>query len=534
MKKPGKKRLNRFALTVPFLPLVLSAALLGGCKPTPPPATPAKLPLILGMEYALPGLGPEVAQTRLPGVKFLPEVFGWGKMQPREGGAINFGTLDTLVREYQDAGFAECMVGLRPDNDWASVAPNAPLPNTSSAPKPEHVADFAAWVRAVVERYDGDGVADMPGLKQPVRYYEIGVEFSSYEPEPAADYLAMLETGYHAAHEAYADAVVMHAAFLVATAFASNPGPEEYDAAFAAVDKRIMYHSLEDIRAVLDRPDLFDAVNFHTYSAEVDATAQWIRYEMGQRGYDKPLVISDTLPSSFAGWGPATTCAGAPASLAIMVAPATEADRCRLADYFTKLVNGDRDTLDWLHGYAAQDMVQLSVMAADQGVAFVNTSYMQDLTGLNAPIFRAAAGNSAWAGMVDSTINWFTRTHVVTGYRPLFYALRQLANRLDNCTGVQRTATEDPAIRLYRVTRAVGSESPDFWIAWHDPGTLLLPGDTVPQATLTLHTTASSLVVESLITQPNQTVPDTQTVAVQDDTASIALTPTPVFILPAT
>ena len=92
------------------------------------------------------------------------------------------------------------------------------------------MADFAAWVHSVVERYDGDGVDDMPGLIRPVRYYEIGVEFSSYEPEPVADYLAMLETGCHAAHEAHTDAVVMHAAFLTATAFADIPGPDGYEA----------------------------------------------------------------------------------------------------------------------------------------------------------------------------------------------------------------------------------------------------------------------------------------------------------------
>jgi len=532
MKLSVVARSNGLARGMQVLSLTLLPALLSACKPTPPPVTPAKLPLILGMEYALPGLGPDAAQTRLPGVKFLPEVFGWGKMQPKEGGAINFATLDALVKEYQEAGFAECMVGLRPDNDWASVAPNAPLPNTSFAPKPEHTADFAAWVRAVVERYDGDGVNDMPGLKRPVRWYEIGVEFSSYEPEPAADYLVLLEVGYRAAHDACADAVVMHAAFLVATAFASNPGPEEYDAAFAAVDKRIMYHSIQDIRAVLDRPDLFDAVNFHTYSAELDATAQWLRWEMDQRGYDRPLVISDTLPSSFAGWGPATTCTGAPAGLAIMVAPATEADRCRLADYFTKVVNGDRATLDWVHGYVARDMVQLTVMAADQGIAFVNTSFMQDLTGMNLPIFRAAAGNSAWAGMVDSRVNWFTRKQEVTGCRPLFYALQQLANRLDNCVAVQRVAVEDPAVRLYRVTRAAGAELPDFWVAWYDPGVLLLPGDAVSQTTLTLNTTAVSLTVESVIIQPDQTEPDTFSVPAQAGVASIALTPTPVYILP--
>ena len=35
---------------------------------------------------------------------------------------------------------------------------------------------YTAWVSSVVERYDGDGVDDMPGLEQPVKYWEIDNE----------------------------------------------------------------------------------------------------------------------------------------------------------------------------------------------------------------------------------------------------------------------------------------------------------------------------------------------------------------------
>jgi hypothetical protein len=482
------------------------------------------------MEYALPGLGPGIAQTRLPGVKFLPEAFSWDKMQGSKRAAIDFRTLDRMVKEYQDAGFAECMIGLKSMSSWASKAPKADLPDTNFTPKPEYMADYAEWVRAIVERYDGDGVDDMEGLKRPIRYYEIGVEFSTYEPEPVADYLEMLAKGYRAAHDAYADAVVMHAAFLVVNAFVGNPESGEYETAFAAVDKRIMYHSLDEIRAVLDHPELFDAVNFHTYSEELEATTKWLRYEMETRSYEKPLIISDTLPSSFIGWGAATTCEGDPPTLGIIVAPATEADRCRLADYFTHLVNRDQDTLDWLHGYLAEDMVRLTVTAAEQGIHFVNTSYMQDLTGLDLAIFRAGAGNSAWAGMVSSRVDWFGQRQVITGYRPMFYALQQLAGHLDKYSVVRRLTDTDPANHLYVVQETSGAGFPDFWIAWRDPGVLILPGDVIHGGNVVMGTSAASVTVERLINQQGQTTPTTETLPVQDGSVSIPLTPTPVFI----
>jgi len=515
--------------TVLLLPLSLMA--LTACKPDTP-VTPATLPLIVGMEYALPGTAEGVVQTRLPGVKFMPDLIGWDKMQPAADAAIDFSMLDRLVEEYQGAGFRECMVGLKSKCSWGSIAADVALPETNFAPKPEYMDDYVAWVKAVIERYDGDGIDDMADLKYPIRYYEIGVEFSSYEPEPVADYLGMLEAAYQGAHEAYPDVIVLQVPFLVVGAFVNNPGPGEYEAAFAAVDSRIMFHSLEEIRAILDRPDLFDALNFHcgALPEDVDATVAWLRYEMETRGYEKALVCSDTLPSSFVGWGPATRCTGALNTLGIVLPPAVEADRCRLADYFTKLVNGDAAMLDWVHGYIAETMTETVIAAADQGIHFINTTFMQDLFPLNTPALMAAAGNSAWSGMVETTYNAFTQAHTTTGYRPLFYALQQLAAAVDGYTRVERIDVDEPGVRLYRVSSANDTELPSFWVAWYEPGILILPGDAVPETTLTLEITAATVEVETLITGPDQMEPVVESVNAVEGTVTVDLSPTPVFI----
>ncbi len=510
--------------------ILLLPSFLAACPKKP--AAPAQLPLAVGMEYALYGTAEGVAKTRLPAVKFMPDLIGWDKMQKSADAAIDFSVLDRLVKEYQGAGFEECMVGLKSKCSWASIAPAALLPDTNFAPKPEYMPAYAAWIKAVVERYDGDAVEDMPNLEHPIRYYEIGVEFSSYEPEPVDDYLGMLDAAYHAAHEASANVIVLQCPFLVVSAFVNDPDPAEYEAAFAAVDQRIMYHSLEDIRAILDRPDLFDAVNFHcgALAEDVDATVEWLRYEMESREYSKPLVCSDTLPSSFVGWGNATECTGDLDSLGIVLPPASEADRCRLADYFTKLVNADAATLDWLHGYIAETMVETVVAAAEQGVSFINTAYIEDLFPLNTAALKASAGNSAWAGMVETTWNLVTQEHVTKGYRPLFYALRQLTTALDKYNVVERISVDTLGIRLYRVRCTDAHALPDFWIAWYEPGTLVLPDDAVPQSTLQFETTAKRVSVETLITKPSQTSAESATVAQSGGIAEIALTPTPVFI----
>ncbi len=42
--------------------------------------------------------------------------------------------------------------------------------------RPKDVAKYQRWVRAVVERYDGDGVNDMPGLTAPIKFWQVDNE----------------------------------------------------------------------------------------------------------------------------------------------------------------------------------------------------------------------------------------------------------------------------------------------------------------------------------------------------------------------
>lgn len=513
-----------------LLPLALSA-----CPPPPPPPPPvrASLPLIVGMEYAFAGLADGLTGTRMPGVKFFPSLFNWGEMQATAESAIDFRVLDRMVKEYQDAGFTDCMVALHSKCPWGSVQGNPLAPDPNYAPKPEYLDEYAAWVQAVVERYDNDGVQDMDGLSRAIRYYEIGTEFSTYEPESVAEYLGMLATAYAAAHAAFAGAIVMNAAFLTTTAFVNDPGPEEYEEAFAQVSTRIMYHSLEDIRAVLDRPDLFDAVNFHALASplEIEATVAWLHYEMDQRGYEKPLVISDTSPNPFIGWGAATICNTLPQWMGLVLPPATEADRCRLADFFTLLIEKDQPTLDWAYGQVARDMAKMIVIAAEQGIAFLNTSFMEDLIQMQTPAFQAAAGLSAWAGMATTTFNLVTQEHIIQELRPLYYAIKQTIDRLDKSVLVERVETDDPNVYLYRVWQTGSLIAPVLWIAWYEPGILILPGDADPAVNLSLDVPGASVTVEELIITANQAA-ETYTVSASNGAVVIELNSTPVFILP--
>jgi hypothetical protein len=402
----------------------------------------------------------------------------------------------------------------------------------SPVPKPEYMALYEKWISSIVERYDKDGVGDMPGLLYPIRIYEIGVEFSTYEPEPVDQYLNMLEHAYKAAHTAYPNVIIAHVAFLTTLALKDHPttGPE-YEQAFKKWAQTYPFgrvHTLEEMRKILDRPDIFDVVNFHALNDpdEIVDTMKWLKWEMQQRKYSKPIIVSDTIPEMFVAWGAATKCGLNPLQMGTILWPAIENDRCRLADYFTKLVSNDQAAVAWTQGFVASDTVKKVITAAEQGVMLINTSYMEDLVQLKWPVFNAGAGTSAWAGMVELGWGWCKK-------RAGYYALGQTLNALRNYDSVTRITKEfdgtaiDPRLHIYQIIKKDGHIG---WVAWFDPGYLVLPGDPVPTYNLTCYPGGSSITVEPMIFNAGQSQPTPYVIKTPQGAVTITFSPYPVFV----
>src|SRR5690242_18532870 len=116
---------------------------------TPAPRT------IIGVEYAFPGQASALAKTGIKGVKYFPDIYEWGDMQKKSGGAIDFSETDRYVKEYEDAGFTSLTMSLQSKSSWASVDGKGLKPKNLS-PKPEYAEQWKKYVAAVVERYDMD------------------------------------------------------------------------------------------------------------------------------------------------------------------------------------------------------------------------------------------------------------------------------------------------------------------------------------------------------------------------------------------
>ena len=514
-----------------FVRALLAFSLLASPRTVAAQQLPPRLPgtnMVIGLEYAVldnlrlvTSMATALSATGLTGMKHYVESVQWGEMQKSATAPVDFTKLDWFVKEYQTKGFTELTLSLKPHSAWGSKNVGR-LKSTNAAPKPQYRDHFQRWVSAVIERYDGDGVSDMAGLRWPIRYVEIGNEFSSYEPEPVDEYLDLLKLAYDAAHRASTTVLVGHAAFLTTPVNMNVASANDYDAVWKSTRRVDKSHDLADMRKILDHPELFDFINLHNLGDpyEIEHQVRWLKFETGRRNYTKPIVISDTLPTSYAGWGAATVCAGL--GLSVMVPPAVESDRCRLAAYFTKLVNKDAATLAWTRSFVAADQVQRTIIAAEQGIKLINLSFTSDIAFATSPAMRAGAGISAWGGAIQTNIFG----GAVTDRFPLFYSIKQMMGYLHGYRSISRVPTPNAQARVYRVEGAAGT----FWVAWRDPRGVVLPEDGAPSLNVTLPMTTARGTVEPVITASGQTSARPVLVNVVNGQLPLTLTHTPVYI----
>lgn len=107
----------------------------------------------------------------------------WGAIERERGAGYRWGNLDAEVRAAQ-ANHTALLITIWPFAQWDQDAchasdPSAPASffrslNRLYAPC-DRVA-YTAFIGALVDRYDGDGSRDMPGLLYPVRHWEVGNE----------------------------------------------------------------------------------------------------------------------------------------------------------------------------------------------------------------------------------------------------------------------------------------------------------------------------------------------------------------------
>ncbi len=130
------------------------------------------------------------------GFEIVRRFIRWGRIEPQRG-TFDWSWLDYDVSMIHKYGF-DILLILIPFADWDQ---DLCRPGANLNGPPCDIEAYKAFVRAIVERYDGDGFSDMPGLARGIHFWEIfnepalpaGIE--GYDV-PVEAYLELLKATY--------------------------------------------------------------------------------------------------------------------------------------------------------------------------------------------------------------------------------------------------------------------------------------------------------------------------------------------------
>jgi len=154
-----------------------------------------------------------------------PGSFVWGFIEKSKGN-YDFSITDNFVKTAQKNNVA-ILATIWPFAEWdqKTCRPKTcqvsledqfyfELPKSRCAPC--NMENYKQFLKKLVERYDGDGINDMPGLKIPIKYYEILNEPEMREPfltffkGTEKEYVEILKASFEAIKEVCPDCKVLH------------------------------------------------------------------------------------------------------------------------------------------------------------------------------------------------------------------------------------------------------------------------------------------------------------------------------------
>ena len=218
-----------------------------------------------------------------------PGPFVWNDIEPQKG-VYDFSNADAYVAAAQERGI-KVLATIWPYAEWdqehwmsqpdwkPAYGFEEELP--TSRYKPHDMEAYREFVKRLVERYDGDGVDDMPGLKQPIKYWEVLNEpetslhgehcFFRGSPE---DYLEILKATYEAIEEADPEAKVLNGGMCP----------------FSKSDNRYLQEFWARVFE-LGGGQYIDIVNIHAFDPYEGAIE--VKKFLSSYGVDKPIWVTE-------------------------------------------------------------------------------------------------------------------------------------------------------------------------------------------------------------------------------------------------
>lgn len=434
---------------------------------------PAFPTFALGVEYLQVGLAQPYADAGATWGKTRLEAFSWDGTEPAapkgDEHTYDWRCTDGQVGQWQQAGVEHLQSYLQPESRWGSRG------TQDLRPKAAREDDYSAWVGALIERYDGDGTDDMPGLVRPIRHWVVGGEWSGFWPGDDADeYLALLELTAEAARAADDRVQLGTIPLLMLDVFDGNEPSDDAVAARLVDPPPDFRNSTEGALAILDRGDLYDYVCVHSLAGytELPPMARWLRRELDARGLDKPIWVDDAFATGFmanGGYWPAFH-------------PVTDDDYAATYAALQAVATGNEEATAWLEAEVAKGVVHKATTALGEGYVGIQLGNTEDwMPAENTTIRQTAVqfiGAAAGMGWLDVEQGqgqglWVERTP--GDPRPALAAFELVADMLgDGAFETIEAVGGLTGARGYRLERDGGR----LWVLWAEDDFLQLPGET--------------------------------------------------------
>jgi len=525
------------AFVLACAPTTPVATRLPTASPSAPPATSTRSTaatpaagvraFAFGVEYMVPGLAQIYAQAGARSTRAAGATFGWGTLEPNAPRApgqhdYRWSNADRYVAEYQAAGFDQIQLYTTANNKWASSKPKNHFPDA------EFLDDYEDYIFNLVERYDGDGKNDAPGLNYPVLDYVIESEWTGYFPGTTDEYLQLLTIAHRAVKRANPNARVWLVPLMMIDVFDSNPSADEI--AKRAKTNWPFRHPIPETQKLLTHPDLFDVIEIHSLGdyTELEATAAWLRAEMRKNGYAKPIFIGDALGISQFVWpiSPRALTPNATDADFLTFAPIRPNDALRVIQLLEALKDAhapDHDAATrWFRAEHAKALVKKFAAAIHAGYAGMNAWAVADGALLQQP---RVTGDWFFMGMIEAQPGLVTWTPGAP--RPAYYALKQTIEKLDGYSSVERWRVGQSVYAYGFVVRGK-----PVIVMWNEPGRIYFPGETEPTTKANLPINAARAIVARTITEIGGSTPRVETVNVTNGVVSLTLDSTPIFVEP--
>ncbi len=259
--------------------------------PTPTATPTADIPAeLLASNFGFLGATHDAEALEEIGVRWdrpHPGPFIWGRIEQGYGeGEYDWEEVDEYVVEAQSHGFAT-LATIWPfsELDQAAYSTIAMMPDEivfeeelgRARRRPFNMDNYKAFVTALVERYDGDGVEDMPGLRYPIKHWEASNEpsmqsgFNWFFDGKSQEYLEILQATYEAVKEADSEALVLHAGM-------AGMDPDMVTFWEPIFEQGCQY---------------FDIANIHSIGASDELNVPAFRALLDKYGIDKPIWVTE-------------------------------------------------------------------------------------------------------------------------------------------------------------------------------------------------------------------------------------------------